>query len=322
MTVETANFISGLVPAYPPGSDSISEGDDHLRLLKSVLQGTFPNANAAINGIHTKATAPTSTSAGQLWFDTTNNVLKVRNEADAGWVTLNVSPVTDFKLMGSNTIGWVLPTADGISGQYLTTDAAGNLDWTSASGDELPSQTGHSGKFLTTNGSTASWAVTSEKAASCAFRATMSTYQDVANVTLATVAYDTDNSAPSSYDVGDDFDNTTYKFTVPETGYYYIEAASRWTGAGGSGAHSVDDDLHIVRTPSGGSPSNVITKSALEKDGQASPAYIQAYPVYEASGVLSLTADDTIHVTVYTEAGGFRITGGTVSSYFGGFQVA
>jgi len=157
MTVESASYISGLVPAYPPGSDSISEGDDHLRLIKSVLQGTFPNANAAMNGIHTGTSAPTSTTAGQLWFDTTYNVLKIRNEADAAWVTLNVSPITDFKILGSNTIGWILPTADGIADQFLTTDGSGNLDWVSASGDELPSQTGHSGKFLTTDGSSASW---------------------------------------------------------------------------------------------------------------------------------------------------------------------
>jgi len=161
MTVESASFISGLVPAYPPGSDSISEGDDHLRLIKSVLQGTFPNANAAMNGIHTGTSAPTSTSAGQLWFDTTLNVLKIRNEADGAWVTLGASPVTDFKILGSNTVGWIPPTADGSPNQFLTTDGAGNLDWASASGDELPSQTGHAGKYLTTDGSSASWASTS-----------------------------------------------------------------------------------------------------------------------------------------------------------------
>ena len=160
MTVESASFISGLVPAYPPGSDSISEGDDHLRLIKSVLQGTFPNANAAVNGIHT-GTEPSSTSAGQLWFDTALDVLKIRNEADGGWVTLGASPVTDFKILGSNTVGWIPPTADGSPNQFLTTDGSGNLDWASASGDELPSQTGHSGKYLTTNGTSASWASTS-----------------------------------------------------------------------------------------------------------------------------------------------------------------
>jgi len=134
MTVESASYISGLVPAYPPGSDSISEGDDHLRLIKTVLQGTFPNANAAINGIHTGTSAPTSTSAGQLWFDTNLDVLKIRNEADGAWVTLGASPVTDFKIMGSNTVGWIPPTADGSADQYLKTDGSGNLDWATPAG--------------------------------------------------------------------------------------------------------------------------------------------------------------------------------------------
>ena len=112
-----------------------------------------------MKGIHT-GTEPSSTSAGQLWFDTALDVLKIRNEADGGWVTLGASPVTDFKILGSNTVGWIPPTADGSPNQFLTTDGAGNLDWASASGDELPSQTGNSGKFLTTNGSAASWAAT------------------------------------------------------------------------------------------------------------------------------------------------------------------
>ena len=160
MTVESATYISGLVPAYPPGSDSISEGDDHLRLLKTVLQGTFPNANAAINGIHTGGSEPSAKTAGTIWYDTTtsNKVLKIYN--GSSFVTLPISPEVAFKLMGATNVGWVLPTADGIADQFLTTDGSGNLDWASAAGSELPSQTGHSGKFLTTNGSSASWAAT------------------------------------------------------------------------------------------------------------------------------------------------------------------
>jgi len=92
MTVESAAFISGLVPAYPPGSDSISEGDDHLRLLKNVLQGTFPNANAAINGIHTGTSEPSSKTAGTIWYDTTasNKVLRVYN--GSSFIPLPISP--------------------------------------------------------------------------------------------------------------------------------------------------------------------------------------------------------------------------------------
>lgn len=47
MALETATFLSQLVPANPPGSDLKSQGDDHLRLLKSVAQNTFPDASKA-----------------------------------------------------------------------------------------------------------------------------------------------------------------------------------------------------------------------------------------------------------------------------------
>jgi hypothetical protein len=50
MGLESAAFISGLVATNPVGAtDSIAQGDDHIRLVKSVLQATFPNASAAIN---------------------------------------------------------------------------------------------------------------------------------------------------------------------------------------------------------------------------------------------------------------------------------
>lgn len=49
MTVETnARFINDLNEAYPRNRDLIKEGDDHLRLVKSVLKNTFPAIDAAI----------------------------------------------------------------------------------------------------------------------------------------------------------------------------------------------------------------------------------------------------------------------------------
>lgn len=49
MTVETnANFISDFNKAYPRNRDLIKEGDDHIRLVKSVLQNTFPGMNKAL----------------------------------------------------------------------------------------------------------------------------------------------------------------------------------------------------------------------------------------------------------------------------------
>lgn len=45
MTLESATYINTLSPSAPASSDPRSQGDDHLRLIKQVLQNTFPNAS-------------------------------------------------------------------------------------------------------------------------------------------------------------------------------------------------------------------------------------------------------------------------------------
>ncbi len=47
MPLETATYIHDLVSTNPVGTDQMSQGDDHIRLLKSVLQAQFPNFTAA-----------------------------------------------------------------------------------------------------------------------------------------------------------------------------------------------------------------------------------------------------------------------------------
>lgn len=48
MALETATYISGLNSANPTSSDTVAEGDNHIRLLKLVLKNTFPNLSAAV----------------------------------------------------------------------------------------------------------------------------------------------------------------------------------------------------------------------------------------------------------------------------------
>jgi len=43
VTVEFATYIDSLSPDLPAGDDFLSEGDDHIRLIKQVLRQTFPN---------------------------------------------------------------------------------------------------------------------------------------------------------------------------------------------------------------------------------------------------------------------------------------
>lgn len=47
MGLETATYISGLTSSWPPSGDPKNQGDDHIRLIKAVLQSTFPNGSKA-----------------------------------------------------------------------------------------------------------------------------------------------------------------------------------------------------------------------------------------------------------------------------------
>jgi hypothetical protein len=49
MALESATYIDDLVITNPTGGDQRTTADDHMRLLKSVLKNTFPNADGAIN---------------------------------------------------------------------------------------------------------------------------------------------------------------------------------------------------------------------------------------------------------------------------------
>ena len=124
MALETGNYISALVRTNPLSSDPVSEGDDHLQLIKKILQKTFPlgtDADGSTSGVGpgqavqviiAKSTAPTisgsaAESMGLVWLDTSANLLKIRNQANDAWITLAVDPET------SNSVDVNAGTIDG-----------------------------------------------------------------------------------------------------------------------------------------------------------------------------------------------------------------
>src|SRR5262245_53650998 len=62
MGLETGTYIADLVQSNPAGGDNESQGDDHLRLIKTVAQQTFPNASRAKYFPQSGATKTTSFS--------------------------------------------------------------------------------------------------------------------------------------------------------------------------------------------------------------------------------------------------------------------
>jgi hypothetical protein len=54
MGLETGTYISSLNSANPVTGDNKTEGDDHIRLIKSTILATFPNITGAVTPTHTE----------------------------------------------------------------------------------------------------------------------------------------------------------------------------------------------------------------------------------------------------------------------------
>jgi microcystin-dependent protein len=48
MPLESATYLNNLVASNPASTDTVSQADDHIRLIKQVLKSTFPNINAPV----------------------------------------------------------------------------------------------------------------------------------------------------------------------------------------------------------------------------------------------------------------------------------
>ena len=125
MALETGNYINDLNQTYPTATDTISEGDGHLQLIKKVLKQSFPGVDRVSEYIYVHTSAPTvDVGKGRLWLDTSAspNLLKIYDGSD--FKKLPISATVDYKLMGNDTVGWTLPTADGTANYPLVTSGS------------------------------------------------------------------------------------------------------------------------------------------------------------------------------------------------------
>lgn len=145
MTVEAATFIPELDTALPGSSDLKSEGDNHLRLIKTVLKAQFPNfGTAAMTASHTELNYMVGvTSAVQTQL----NTLTSAKAAKAG----------ETYTGAHNFTGATLTAATQSPGDNSTKVATTAFATTLAFSAVLPGQAGNAGKYIQTNGTSASW---------------------------------------------------------------------------------------------------------------------------------------------------------------------
>jgi len=76
MALESSTFINGLVASNPTSSDNISDGDNHIRLLKSTVKATFPNVTGAVSGTHTDINSAVTAANAATNANTASTIVK------------------------------------------------------------------------------------------------------------------------------------------------------------------------------------------------------------------------------------------------------
>jgi len=148
MGLEIATYIGQLDENWPLGTDPVSRGDDHLRLIKSVLQNQFPNlGNEAVTKTAAELNA-SSTPTGAV-------IQTAGTTAPNGWLFCKGQEVSRgtysdlFAAVGTaygagngsstfNVPNMVNKVAAGVSGTNIIGSTGGKDSWTEA---DVPNHT-------------------------------------------------------------------------------------------------------------------------------------------------------------------------------------
>ena len=119
MPLESATYISQLNSANPPGTDLGATLDDHIRLIKAVLQAQFPNLTtnplpvAADSNGHVSVAAPVTSPALTVSDEVmmaTSQTLNDGSSSGAGTLTNAPSagnPTKWIKIIDNGTTRWI-----------------------------------------------------------------------------------------------------------------------------------------------------------------------------------------------------------------------
>jgi hypothetical protein len=128
MGLEAATYIHELVATNPVGAtDTKAQGDDHIRLLKTTLQNTFPNVDGAVTSSHAELNILDGVTASAAELNILDGVTTSAAELNfVDGVTSNIQTQLNTKLATNG------------DGSALTNLNASNLASGTVSNDRLP----------------------------------------------------------------------------------------------------------------------------------------------------------------------------------------
>ena len=116
MGLETGTYIDSLNTSNPGATDSVAQGDDHLRLIKSTIKNSFPNITGAMTATHTElnlldgctanttelnyvdvATLGTAEASKAVTVDASKDSTGIRNLTVSGTITIGSNTATTLQ---------------------------------------------------------------------------------------------------------------------------------------------------------------------------------------------------------------------------------
>ena len=156
MALETVSYIGSLNAANPTSTDTVSQSDDHIRLLKQVLLNTFPNLTGPVTVNQDQMNNPVPKGVIAMWYGAVDNV-------PSGWSlcdgTLETPDLRDKFVVGAGTTYAVAATGgdviSGVSGDHThSLVSAGAHDHGGVTGAVATFSTGTAGVALDVNNHT------------------------------------------------------------------------------------------------------------------------------------------------------------------------
>lgn len=125
MPLESATYISDLNSSFPLSTDTVSQSDDHLRLIKAAIKATFPNVNSPVTATPASLNSPIPAGIIAMWSGLISAV-------PTGWGlcdgTSGTPNLRDRFIVGAGTT-----YAVGATGGSLVSGSAGSHTHTEAS---------------------------------------------------------------------------------------------------------------------------------------------------------------------------------------------
>jgi len=133
MPLEVATYINGLDSANPAATDAKSQGDDHLRLIKSTVKTTFPNVAGTVTATHIQLSYVTGVTSPiqpqiNLKADITGNVATATRaqgngfantpSASEGQMIVKITGQNDAYLFNNATAWGLFSTSGGAIVNY------------------------------------------------------------------------------------------------------------------------------------------------------------------------------------------------------------